>query len=335
MKAITISSAYVRQTLDGAKALGYDLKKLLHECKIPLQVLTEDRSRVEAAQYFRLVNKLTLLLNDEAMGLLGKPQRIGVSAMMCNAVINCPSTGEAYERSVEYANLLENGFHHRLTLDDNLVTHEIARRSTDAVINAYIVETTLMSFHRFHSWLANERMPIVQVTLDYPATDYPEEYQFLFFGAAVLFNQPRNTIVYQRNAFDLPNCQSYQSLQAYMERAPMNLFETRVSDKQVAMNVRNLIEVSLKEKKELPEIEVVAAHLNMHSQTLRRALKKEGTVFQDIKTQTRRDIAIHLLNQKRLSIEEIAAKVAFSEPSAFIRAFKSWTGLTPLTYRKG
>lgn len=335
MKTITISSAYVRQTLDGAAALGYDLEKLLKVCGIPLQVLTEDRSRVEASLYFRLINTLTSLMNDEAMGLLEKPQRIGVSAMMCNAVINCETVGEAYERSATYANLLENGFNHRLTFDDQSVAHEISRRSSDSVSNNYIIETTLMSFHRFHSWLANDRIPIVQVTLDYPATDYLEEYKFLFFGAAVLFNQPKNTISFNRSHFDLPNRQTSQSLDAYLKRAPHNLFETRVNDKQVSVNVRSLIEGGLRERQELPDIETVAELMGMHSQTLRRALKKEGAVFQEIKTQARRDIAIHLLNQNKLSVEEIADKVAFSEPSAFIRAFKSWTGLTPLTYRKG
>ena len=79
----------------------------------------------------------------------------------------------------------------------------------------------------------------------------------------------------------------------------------------------------------------VAAALDIHPQTLRRRLSTEGTTFKDIKNQVRRDTALHFLGKQGLSIEEIAHRAGFSESSAFIRAFKGWTGVTPYTYRKG
>ena len=64
-------------------------------------------------------------------------------------------------------------------------------------------------------------------------------------------------------------------------------------------------------------------------------LTAEGTTFKEIKNQLRRDTALHFLGKQGLSIEEIAHRAGFSESSAFIRAFKGWTGVTPYTYRKG
>ena len=85
----------------------------------------------------------------------------------------------------------------------------------------------------------------------------------------------------------------------------------------------------------MPELADVAADLDVHPQTLRRRLTAEGTTFKDIKNQLRRDTALYFLGKKSLSIEEIAHRAGFSESSAFIRAFKGWTGVTPYSYRKG
>ena len=83
------------------------------------------------------------------------------------------------------------------------------------------------------------------------------------------------------------------------------------------------------------ELNAVADELQIHPQTLRRRLDAEGTSFSEIRAFMRRDFALHLLGKQGLSIEEIAYRTGFSESSAFIRAFKTWTGVTPYTYRKG
>ena len=85
----------------------------------------------------------------------------------------------------------------------------------------------------------------------------------------------------------------------------------------------------------LPELRDVAAVLALHPQTLRRRLAAEGTTFKQIKSDIRRDTALHFLGKRTLSVEEVAHRSGFSEASAFIRAFKGWTGLTPYSYRKG
>jgi AraC-like DNA-binding protein len=76
----------------------------------------------------------------------------------------------------------------------------------------------------------------------------------------------------------------------------------------------------------MPELADVAAQLELHPQTLRRRLAAEGTTFKELKSDIRRDMALHFLGKRTLSVEEVAYRAGFSEASAFIRAFKAGRG---------
>jgi AraC-like DNA-binding protein len=86
-------------------------------------------------------------------------------------------------------------------------------------------------------------------------------------------------------------------------------------------------------REELPGFEALTDMLNMSARTLRRRLEKEGTSYQRIKDNARRDAAITLLSREKMTVSDVAEQVGFSDPSAFHRSFKKWTGLSPGEYR--
>jgi AraC-like DNA-binding protein len=67
---------------------------------------------------------------------------------------------------------------------------------------------------------------------------------------------------------------------------------------------------------------------------VRRRLDDEGQLYQSIKDDLRRDLAITYLSRSRRSVLEVALTLGFAEPSAFHRAFKKWTGANPGEYRQ-
>ena len=73
--------------------------------------------------------------------------------------------------------------------------------------------------------------------------------------------------------------------------------------------------------------------LDISEQTLRRRLQLEGIHYQQIKDSLRLNTANTLLSNKALSIASIGKQLDFSEPRAFTRAYKNWTGLSPKEYR--
>ncbi|MBA8988758.1 AraC-like DNA-binding protein [Sphingobacterium soli] len=81
-------------------------------------------------------------------------------------------------------------------------------------------------------------------------------------------------------------------------------------------------------------IEFVAGSFNISVRTLQRKLKQEGVSYLQIVEEVRKSLAIHYIQKSSSSVKEISAILGYSEPSAFVRAFKNWTGKTPSEYRK-
>ena len=80
-------------------------------------------------------------------------------------------------------------------------------------------------------------------------------------------------------------------------------------------------------------IDRVARSLGMSRQTLYRRLKAEGVTFEAILEAKRRQLAVRYLGLERSSVKAAAYKLGFSDPAAFSRAFKRWTGISPSEFR--
>ena len=82
-------------------------------------------------------------------------------------------------------------------------------------------------------------------------------------------------------------------------------------------------------------IERIARELGCSRQTLYRRLKEEGVTFEELLDGLRRRLALRFLREEGLAVKEAAYRLGFSDPSAFSRAFKRWTGSSPKAMRKG
>jgi AraC-like DNA-binding protein len=78
---------------------------------------------------------------------------------------------------------------------------------------------------------------------------------------------------------------------------------------------------------------LTARKLGLSRQTLFRRLKAEGVTFEKVLDELRHKLALQYLNAKNASVSETAYLVGFSEPAAFSRAFKRWTGASPSLMR--
>ena len=84
----------------------------------------------------------------------------------------------------------------------------------------------------------------------------------------------------------------------------------------------------------MPELACVANELKLSPRMLYRQLAAQGHQFRDLREATLQQTALAHVQEGRLPISDIALLLGYSEQSAFTRAFRSWTGLSPLQWRK-
>ncbi|MFY0533849.1 helix-turn-helix transcriptional regulator [Nannocystis pusilla] len=85
---------------------------------------------------------------------------------------------------------------------------------------------------------------------------------------------------------------------------------------------------------ELPSLEATAKALATSTRTLQRALQAEGTTFQALVDEVRRDLSLGYLREGQRTVSEIAFLLGFTEVATFTRAFRRWTGSAPSAWRQ-
>jgi len=326
---VSISVHFVRAVLRHAVTSGVDPLPLLRRQRIPPRLLLESQARVSAQQFADLQTHTMCAMEDEALGYAPRRVPLGTWDMMCHAVISSGTLGQSLHRYCRFFQLFGDGMALRLELQDDVATLRLTRDSQAR--GPYFAELALFNTHRFACWLVQEELPLRSVRFSAAPSAGLGEYRLMFLANPVTFNAADTALELSASLLEKPVTQSPDSLVRYL-RHPTLAMLTQVYNHSWTARVRTLLRRNLDQMPELPR---VAALLDLHPQTLRRRLASEGTTFKQLKSDIRRDTALHYLGKHMLSVEEVAYRAGFSEASAFIRAFKSWTGVTPYAYRKG
>ena len=332
MRDLSISVHFARAVLKNAVTQGYDVVSLLRKNRISPRLLQEDNARISIERFADLQVSTMLAMRDEALGYASRRMPIGSWNMMCHAVIGSETLGQALHRYCRFFQLFESGLRPHLEFSEGSA-HIVAKPFDESTVSqGYSGEMILYNSHRFASWLVQESLPIQTVRLRGPALADHSDYRRMFLAYPVQFEQADSRLTLSAALLDKRVTQNEQSLRHFLRHPVLIMLTQNYSQNSWTALVRSKVRHNLEE---MPELSAVAASLDVHPQTLRRRLSSEGTNFKEIKNQLRRDTALHFLGKQGLSIEEIAHRAGFSESSAFIRAFKGWTGVTPYSYRKG
>lgn len=320
--AQTLISAAQRRNLNG--------EQLLDAAGLNAQMLRSPQLRITPDQFSRLMRAIWRMGDDEFMGMGSHPSRHGVFTLMAKQAVRCRSLRAVYHHLSHFYNLVADALTLELTLDGDEARFSLTLTDPDMDPDNSLCEFLMLLWHRFPSWLVGQRVPLKGITLTYPIPAHVEEYR-LMYPCPAQFNQPKNSLIFSADLLDLDVVQTPSTLSAYLRRAPLDWFMRQAYYPVFTRRVMDYLERD--EMLENTSMEAIAEELHVTPRTLRRKLTDEGTRFQELKDGVRRDTAIHYLSQPALPISQISRQLGFSEPAAFTRAFKQWTGVPPSVYR--
>lgn len=152
------------------------------------------------------------------------------------------------------------------------------------------------------------------------------------FGSPIKFGRRTNALAFRRSDLDalMPDSDPYlfSMIESFLKsRSALNH-----DPSDFAAIVRHQIKLQLSEQPLTAD--EIARILGVSNYSFRQQLKAHGLSFRDLLKAAREELALHYLQDASLPLTEVAASLGYSELSAFSRAFRTWTGMSPQRYRR-
>lgn len=209
----------------------------------------------------------------------------------------------------------------------SITIYRDALRRGIEISNESSIVATLTVIHKITG--VNIRPVKVSFTHNAPISIAPYED---FFSCQVQFAQKYNRLVFKSEDLDTKSLKADRSINQFMmERLQEKAEGIEVSANKLLNDTQNLIKDALPSG--IPFAAEIGKHLGMSTRTLSRRLSEKGTTYRQLVQDTQQEISAELLKNTSETVSEIAFQTGFSEQSAFNRAFKRWTGQSPLEYR--
>jgi len=307
---------------------GHDPWDLLESFGVGQALMSKPMTPIPIALHGQIMQAAADAIGRDDLGLL-----VGQRSTMTNAgplrllVYNARTAREAVDAIVRYHGLWYHGIRLDHTTDRGFACLSIAIDGrfpgSDHLLTGYLAATVKHVEAVFpRTWRPS------QVHISYRRPRMAEHYA-RFFRAPVLYDQPRHAVFFPEAVLDEPRQGSEQMLDSFL-REYMSGLEARESP-DFASRVSHVIE-SLLASGECSAVRV-ADMFAIHRVTLHRYLREQGTTFERLLEDARRNLASRMLEQTDLPVGEIASALGYGTATSFVRAFKRWHGVTPGTGR--
>jgi AraC-like DNA-binding protein len=318
-----------RPFVEAFERLGYPVESVLAALQVGRARLLDPDALIPCEAMGGLFAQLLSRRPLPNLGLrLGAETSIGAYPLIDYLAVTSDNVGQALQQLARYFRLL--GTPVRLDIDDSTDPLQVRFQTlAPDPANGFGAEYTaaLQVLHLRRETDGRARFEYVAFT--HQPDDLAEAERIL--GCPVRPGSAWSGVALTRETWQLPMRRRDPALRAVLERHAADLAARQPAGDTIEADVRRVLASRLAHGE--VGLRSISRDLAMSIRTLQRRLTADGWTFEDLVDRVRRDLAERHLSESALSIAEIGYLLGYSEPAAFHRAFKRWTGSPPQAFR--
>ncbi|OCC23548.1 hypothetical protein MB02_10230 [Croceicoccus estronivorus] len=323
MAAELLIDRYARAFLESAAKYGLSRDALCSRPVVP-------GGRYGPMELAEISRKAKLVSGDEFAGLTPNAVRAGSFELMCEMATLSSTLEDALCRAFRFYSVVTSDVSFRLESEgvDASILMTIETDSSDP--HHVLGEWWLLFWHRFSQWLTGEEVVIEEIEFPHqPEVDVSAYCEVM--GSSIRFGARQIRLSFPVVVLDRPVVRDLEDLKTFLTPTSVDLAnEGRLG---LAEALRVKLQAHLQRDQRMPKLEVLAEEFGMCGQTVRRRLEAKGLSYRELKAEVRRKVAMRCLKDGDMPIREVSQRAGFAEPNGLSRAIRSWTGVSPSSYR--
>jgi AraC-like DNA-binding protein len=286
--------------------------------------------RVPVTLAYALLDDAVRRTGDPDLGLkAGREIDAGAGGPLEYAIRSAATVADAIEVAARFMRLLSDAVDCRLEIDGE---RAVVRLDNKVPAPRAAADFQASALHTGHLKRHFRAIPGLAWSFPHEKPEDVSEYQRTFAPAALHFSAPFFGYSFDRAYLTTKRETGDPRLHALLRKHAEMLLNELPKYTNFRATVQGMLEEEL--EKSRPTAASVAERLGISQRTLSRRLEAEGTSFKDLLDGCRRTLALDYVTRSSFRLPEVVFLLGFSETATFYRAFKRWTGQTPLQYRK-